>query len=143
MDKYWEIDEGKVDAGKFFETLPKYFSAATTFFAEGTMMSDDVMECYASFSDEGKYLPGAQTILPISKKFRCKFSPLLMGKLATLAKKHSEPELLNHLFVYKGNEALLYWHDAFANVLLVSRSIPESSISEFASELGLKYGAAR
>jgi len=140
MGKYWEIDEGKVDSAKFFEALAKYFPEATTFFAEGTVISDDVKECYASHQEEGKHLPGAQTILPVSKKFRCRFSQQLMARLAALAKIHAEPELLDHLALYKKNEEVLFWHDAFANVLLVSRTVPESVVSKFAAELGLAYG---
>ena len=140
MDRYWEIEEGKIDSAKFFEALPKYFPLATTFFAEGTSITDDVKECYVSNREEGKHLPGAQTIFPISKKYRCKFSRQLMVRLSALAQIHAEPELLDHLALYKGNEELLFWHDAFANVLLVSRTVPENVVSEFAAELGLSYG---
>ena len=63
-----------------------------------------------------------------------------MADLASLARKHAEPELLDHLVLYKGLEELLFWHDAFANVLLVSRQVPESVVSAFGVELGLRYG---
>ncbi len=62
-----------------------------------------------------------------------------MNQLAQLADHHAEPELLNHLSLHKQTDALVCWHDAFANVLLVSRSIPERVVSQLASELGLGY----
>ena len=89
---------------------------------------------------DGKHLSGAQTILPISKKFRCRFSQQLMARLAALAQIHAEPELLDHLALYKKDEEILFWHDAFANVFLVSRTVPESVVSKFAAELGLGSG---
>jgi len=136
---YWEIEEGKVDSAKFFKAISKNFSFATTFFAEGNSISDDVKECYKLHREEGNYLPQAQTIFPISKKFRCRFSPDLLADLTSLAKKHAEPELLDHLALYKGEEEVLFWHDAFANAMLVSRHVPEHIVSAFAAELELRY----
>ena len=142
MNEYWGIDEGKVDSSLFFRLLPKYFLHATTFYAEGTSISLDVIECYTKHLENGEHLPGTQTLFPRSKKFRCSFSPEFMASLALLAEQHAEPELLDHLFLYKGDEPLLEWHDAFANAILISRNVPESIVSGLAKELGLKYGKA-
>ncbi len=142
MSKYWEIEEGEVDSTEFFRVLPAYFQDATTFYAEGTSISEDVIQCYKSHSEEGDHLPGSQTIFPRSGKYRCKFSAKLMEELASLAERHAEPEMLDHLSLYKGNEPLLEWHDAFANIILVPQTVAEEKVSSFASHLGLKYGVA-
>jgi hypothetical protein len=63
--------------------------------------------------------------------------------LAALAEQHAEPELLDHLTLYRDSEELLVWHDAFADVLLVSRTVPESVASSFADDLGLGYSNSR
>jgi hypothetical protein len=139
MSKSWEIAEGTVDSRKFFETLGKYFPDATTLYVEGTSISDDVQACYLSHQEPGPYVPPAQTLLPISAKYRCRFSPRLIAQLATLADQHAEPEVLDHLSLYKGLDELLCWHDAFDNVMLVSRNIPETRVAEFASALSLSY----
>ena len=141
MSRYWEIDQGIVDSTEFFRALPKYFPDATTFFAEGTVISADVIECYKSHFEEGDYLPGAQTILPKSGKYRCKYSKGFMEELASLSERHAEPELLDHLSIYKNNEPLLEWHDAFANIILVPQSVAEESVRNFASHFGLGYEA--
>jgi hypothetical protein len=142
MELYWDIDEGKIDSTVFFRLLLKYFPDATTFFAEGTVIETDVVECYKRHIEDGGFLPGAQTIFPRSKKFRCKFSEAFINEIADLSELHAEPELLDHLFLYKDDKPILLWHDAFANAILVSRSVSEDVISSFASELGLKYGEA-
>ncbi len=54
MSEFWEIEEGKVDSARFFKALPKYFPEATTFYAEGTVISDDVRKCYETHREEGK-----------------------------------------------------------------------------------------
>lgn len=142
MKSYWEIEEGRIDSTAFFKLLLKYFPHATTFFAEGTSIEQDVRECYRSYAEEGAFLPGEQTAWPRSEKFRCEFTERLINELASLSERHAEPELLDHLFVYKDNEPLLEWHDAFDNVILISRSIHEEVVSGFAHELGLNYTEA-
>ena len=62
-----------------------------------------------------------------------------MDQLALLAAQHAEPELLDHISLYQDSKELLFWHDAFANVLLVSRAVPEKLVAKFAADLGLKY----
>jgi len=143
MGKYWEISEGRVDSARFFETLWRRFPEATTFYVEGASIARDVRECYRIHREEGEYLPRAQTLVPRSDKFRCRFSANLMGALSALAERHAEPELHDHLVLYRHSEELLVWHDAFANSLLVSRTVPESVVSPFAADLGLRYNSAR
>jgi hypothetical protein len=46
------------------------------------------------------------------------------------------------LALYKGSAELLFWPDAFGNVLLVSRTISEKVVSAFAAQLGLRYSDA-
>jgi len=115
MNDFGEIEEGAVDSTRFFKALPKFFPEATTFYAEGSSLSDDVRKCYEAHKEDGAYLPQAQTLWPVSEKFRCKFSARFMDQLAELTQNHAEPELLDHLSLYKGTEALVFWHDAFAN----------------------------
>lgn len=139
MNKFWEIQEGRVDFSTFFKLLLRHFPNATTLFVEGTSMADDVKKCYMAFAEEGNYLPSKQTIFPDSNKFRCKFSSGLIGELVLLAEHHAEPELLDHLFLYHGNDSLLEWHDAFANIILLPCYVPKEIVSKFSEELGLGF----
>ncbi len=140
--RYWEVQQGKVDSTEFFHALPTYFSNATTFFAEGTVISGDVAECYKEHVESGAYLPNTQTIMPRSGKYRCKFTKGLMENLALLSEIHAEPELLDHISIYKGNEPLLIWHDAFSNIILVSKTVAENYVNNFSHRLGLGYEEA-
>jgi hypothetical protein len=139
MSKYWKIEAGKVDSNQFFDPLAKHFPTATTLFVEGTSISEDVQQWYELHRQEGVYLPEAQTLWPTSKKFRCNFSPKLMAELSSLSRAHAEPELLDHLALYKGEEELLLWPDAFDNILQISKTVPESVVAAFAGVLGLRY----
>jgi hypothetical protein len=139
LNKFWEIQEGKVDSSVFFKLLIRYFPDATTLYIEGTAIADDVKKCYVKHFEVGDYLPGSQTKWPKSNDFRCAFSTDLMEEMALLAEHHAEPELLDHLSLYKGSDSLLEWHDAFANILLLPCSIPEETVSKFSKELGLEF----
>jgi hypothetical protein len=143
MGMYWEIKEGRVDSARFFETLWRRFPEATTLYVEGDSIARDVKDCYRLHREEGEYLARAGTIFPRSDKFRCRFSANLVETLSALAERHAEPELLDHLALYRDSEELLVWHDAFANVLLVSRTVPESVVSSFATDLGRGYSSSR
>lgn len=143
MKEHWDIEEGRVDSATFFRIIPDHFPEATTFFAEGTSIERDVKAVYEKHQEAGEYLPGAQTIWPRSKKYRCAFSPELCSTLSALAKRHAEPELLNHLFVYSGPEPLLLWHDAFANTMVLSASLSEERVKAFAAALKLSYAKSK
>jgi hypothetical protein len=87
-------------------------------------------------------LPGASTIWPASKKFRCSFQSKLFYELAVLAENHAEPEILDHLYIYQDTKPLLEWHDAFSNAMLLSPILSEESVFNFAKTLGLTHAKA-
>ena len=142
MDEYWKIDEGEIESSQFFRLLGEHFPNATTFYAEGTSIAPDVIQLHEHYHQEGDYLPGQQISWPKSRKFRCHFSIEFMTGLAGKAAFHAEPELLDHLFIYRANEPLFEWHDAFANAILISRKVPESTVAAIAQALGQKYAKA-
>lgn len=139
MSEYWEIDEGKLDSCRFFSALAKYFPDATTLYAEGSSIAEDVKACYRAHAEAGEYLAPAQTLFNRRGRFKCRFSPGLADALSSLAERHAAPELLDHLSLFKGAMELLSWHDAFNNVLLVSKSVPANVVAAFATELGLEH----
>jgi hypothetical protein len=62
-----------------------------------------------------------------------------MDQLVLLTAQHAEPELLDHLSLSQDSKEVLLWHDAFANVLRVSRAVSEKLVAQLAADLGLKY----
>lgn len=138
---FWEIEQGKVESDKFFKVLLQCFPDANAIFFEGTVIADEVRKCYESYRQPGSFLPGSQTIFPKSNKIRCEFSPALVNELILLAQRFSKPELLDHLSLYKDDELLLNWHDAFGNIIIIPHSVPEKIVAKFAKELGLAYEA--
>jgi hypothetical protein len=138
----WEIDEGITDPVQFFALMPQLFPAATVLFVEGSSVNSAVERCYATFASLGPYIPKRQTFFPTAKLFRCAATPVLFETLSALAEQSATPEILDHLALYQGDRALLEWHDAFANAILLDASVPEGTVATLANTFGCRYGRA-
>ena len=130
MENFYVISE-KVDSPKFFKMLGIHFQDATTLFIEGDSIAKDVLILYKRNSQEGDYLPRAGTIFPKSIELRCKYSVGFMNDLALMAENHAEPEMCDHLHLYKDNNLLLEWMDAFSDEILISKTVPEEVVKRF------------
>jgi hypothetical protein len=63
-----------------------------------------------------------------------------LQELAQLATGREPHQVLDHLFLYAGEQRLIEWHDAFANALILSPEIPERTVAALAKPYGVKYG---
>ncbi len=136
MFKSYTIDRNKIDKATFFKSLLKYFPETTTFYGGGTGLPVRVRATYETHEDEGMYIPSSQT----DRSYRCVFSQALLDDLAGLLEKHNFEEILKYLYLYKGREPLLLWHNfVIDNKISISDSIPEDVVSEFAEKFGLEY----
>ena len=141
-DSCWELHAGRVDPEVFFRVLPDHFPEATTFYFEGAPTSPEVLQLFRQHSRPGELTPGANTIWPTSMKFRCAFSAGIASALAELASRHAIPELFDHLFIYRHDDYLLYWHDAFDNGAYLSPSLPSDRVQALAQALGCSVSRA-
>jgi hypothetical protein len=136
---YWQIYGEDVQPSKFFSALASHFPDATTLYVEGTSISEQVEACYLRHAEAGPYLPDAGTIHPVSKKLRCALSQALCAELAALSLHAAEPELADHLHVYRASEEVLCWYDTFAHDLWISSRVPEQRIKSLAAAFGRSY----
>ena len=84
--------------------------------------------------------PRRQTLWPRSNVYRLRFDDPTLWALGDLSRRHAEPELFDHLFVYEGSKALLEYPDAFGQdcPALISADADEQRVRDFAAVLGLK-----
>ena len=108
-------------------------------YVEGCAMSPRAVAVYDKHREPGRYLPGRDTVYPKSTIRRVRFSDELVHDIERLAQEHGVPELFDHVSLYEGATPLLYWHDAFENVLRVSGAVGEDVIATFAAHLGVEY----
>lgn len=139
LSTVWAIDAKGIDSVDFFASLPQQFEEATTLFVEGTAIAPEVTAVLSAYQEPGDFLPGANTIWPQSKKLRCGFSKRLTDRLGELAAHHAEPELFDHLFLFRGEHFLIYWHDAFMAPMWLAPDLPESVVAQFAERFHRPY----
>jgi hypothetical protein len=103
-------------------------------------VAKDVEGFLSSSAEAGPYLPARQTIWPRPKQFRLRVQEVTLKRLAELAARHAEPEVLDHFFVYAGAEPLMEYPDAFDwhCPILVAHDAGEPQIRSFANELQLE-----
>jgi len=130
MENYSAISE-KVDSAKFFKGLSVFFQDASTLFIEGNSIAKIPMDCYKKNLEEGDYLPTSGTIFPKSHKLRCKYSTEFMNELSVIAENQAEPELFDHFHLYKGNEPIVIWKDAFSDEMYISNKMPRETVDKF------------
>ncbi len=59
-----------------------------------------------------------------------------LGRLRLLAEDFASPEIAFHLAVYRGEEVLLWAHDAGAGAVLLADSLPPETVERFRTALG-------
>ncbi len=68
-----------------------------------------------------------------------RFDAAALQLLADLAAGHAEPELCDHMHVYRGTEPLLEWYYAFDDPLYINAAVPEERVRPFSDRLQLRY----
>ena len=68
--------------------------------------------------------------------FHLPLSGTNLGDLRELAERHAEPEVCDHLVVYREGEVLLWAHDAGSGDVMVSRKLPDEAVSGLEDSLG-------
>lgn len=139
---WWELPGEDLPVRGFFPAVARFFPSATTLFVEGCAINSEVLSKYDTHREPGRYLPGRDTVFPRSTTRRCRFEESLVNDIEQLAASHGVPALFDHVTVYSGAEPLIYWHDAFANVLRINGEVSESTVVQFSQTLGVPCRSA-
>jgi hypothetical protein len=111
---------------------------ATHMFLEGSP-DPDIAALLAEEGDGADYAAPIGTIWSWPQKnhrFLVRASSGLFVRLSEAASHHAEPEICDHLHLYRGLEPLVQWFDAFSDPLLVSKSVARERVERFASAVG-------
>jgi hypothetical protein len=141
----WKVS-GVRTAEEFFRALSLLVPDATHMFLEGSP-EPDIQEMLAESADGADYAAPLGTLWSWPQKnrrFSVRASPELFVRLSEAASHHAEPEICDHLHVYRGEEALVQWFDAFSDPILVSKAVARERAERFASAVGgaMSDGAA-
>jgi hypothetical protein len=78
----------------------------------------------------------ANTLWPKPKIFHIPLTGDNLAQLRHLAEKHAEPEVADHLVVYRREDVLLWAHDAGYGYVRVARDLSESIVEALRDALG-------
>ena len=136
ISESWHI-AGVNDAEKFFRAVGAFLPEATHLYLEG-VPAKEIMALLSTYGATGDYQAPIGTLwsLPRSRRLGFTTSPAFFARLAEIATSLAEPEICYHLHVYRSDEPLLQWFDAFSDPLAVSRNVSRERVEQFCIETG-------
>jgi len=139
MSACWEVAKGRKDCQICFRELPKLFPPGSTLCIEGTSIADDVKSYLDSHRVEQITKVHLGTIWPRPSVYHVPCDEQTLSGLMKLANNHAEPELADHLYVYKNQEVLFTWNDAFSDPIYISKKVPEDKVKTFCTAVKSTY----
>jgi hypothetical protein len=133
----WKVS-GVRTAEDFFRAVSLLVPDATHMFLEGSPVPD-IEAVLADAADDTGYTAPVGTIWSWpgkNRRFSVRASPELFVRLSEASSNHAEPEICDHVHLYRGEEALVQWFDAFSDPILISKSVTRERVERFASAVG-------
>ena len=109
------------------ETMPK----DATLYVEGSSIARAVREFLGARPAASDRELERGTRFPVPKTFHMPLEGGNLAGLRALAELHAEPEICDHLAVYRDDELLLMAHDAGFGDVEVASSLPEDAVRRF------------
>lgn len=132
----WEVSP--TDFYDFLHQLPKLALNNSTLCLEG--VSAPEIESYLQRRPTSYKNETNQGFLKMGSKIF--FMPITEDNLqgfVLLTEKYAEPEICDHLRVYRGDKIILSWHDLPSDPFYVSNEIDETVLVNFCANLGCEY----
>jgi hypothetical protein len=135
----WVI-EGLKNPVSFFHQLEQLIPADAILYFEGSEIAPEVMQFYERNRACNAMSVVRDMIFPVPEMFHVALAPGVIEGLSELLDRHPLPACFFHVKAYREGKLLFAFHDAFdGSDLLLSESIPEERIREFATALGGTY----
>jgi hypothetical protein len=115
------------------ETMPK----TAILYLEGTSIAPDVRTFLESRRAEHPREVARGTVYPATSTFHLPLNDQNLTELRALADLHAEPEICDHLAVYRDGELLLTAYDAGDGEVDVAKSLPDAVIQELRHALSI------
>jgi hypothetical protein len=100
-------------------------------YLEGTSIADDVRRFLADHAIEPTTRVARGTALPRPRTYHIPLSGPAIADLRRIAERHAEPEICDHLVVYRGEHVLVSAYDVGEIEVLLSRRLGPASLARF------------
>ena len=133
-DAAWQV-RGVGDAQKFFLAL-RALVPPESVLALHESQGKDVREFLREHAAATHTRVAAGTISPRPEIYHIDCSAQNLTALAELASCHAEPEIAIHLHVYRKEQVLVEWYDAFDDPMQLSGVFEEDDVMRFSESCG-------
>lgn len=106
-------------------------------YLEGTSIAPEIRAFLEAHRAEESQRVVLGTSWPRPKTYHLPLTRSNLSQFRELAKKHSEPEICDHVVVYLGDEVLWYAYDAGSSYVYVSRDLPPGTVEGLRRSLGV------
>lgn len=113
------------------ESMPK----DAILYLEGRSFAAQVKSFLASRPAAAQRDIARGTVYPVPETFHMSLEGRNLAELRALAEHYAEPEICDHLAVYRDDELLLTAHDAGDGEVYVARSLPGETVRQLQLEL--------
>jgi hypothetical protein len=124
------------DLYKLLRAIDEAMPKDALLYLEGTAIAPDVASFLESRAAQDRREIKANTLWPKPKVFHIPLTGDNLTEFRNLAEKHAEPEVADHLVVYRGEDVLLWAHDAGYGYVYVARELSESIVEALRDALG-------
>ena len=138
----WQVTGIRI-AADFLREVPALLPDATTMYLEGQPYPD-VQAFLSEYIDQSTYGAPIGTTWPKPQLYSLTVSPQFFARFAALAEHHAEPEICDHVHLYKDYDPLANWFDAFSDPLYVTKGVARDRMERFCRSLNATFesGAA-
>lgn len=140
-DAYWRL-EGINDPGLFFRHLPTIFPLGMTLLFEGLDLGLTAKSLYGEYPANYIKKVACDTISPVPESHHVAFGMEFSNRLCQLIESQGLTAAFDHFKGYSEQEILFTFHDAFKGELVLSGSLTEASVREFAGGLRCNFERA-
>lgn len=124
------------DLYKLLRAIDEVMPKDAVLYVEATAIAPDVASFLETRTAQDQREITSNTLWPRPRVFHLPLTGDNLAEFRELAEKHAEPEVADHLVVYRGDDVLLWAHDAGDGYVDVARGWPESSVEAFRDALG-------
>lgn len=137
LDEERAVDLGLVrDLYALLAAIDEAMPEGAVLYLEGTSIVPEIRGFLEAHSAEETQPVVRGTLWPRPKSYHLPLSGNLR-QFGELAERYAAPEICDHLVVYRGDQVLLFAHDAGSGHVYVSRDLPSETVEGLRRRLGV------
>lgn len=139
-EDYWILTKpGTLDLQDSIRRIAELFPNGSTLYVEGTSIAQDVHDFLAARPSEDVTQVMTGTYWPKPRTYRMPLTKDNTEGLADLVERHAEPEICDHLVIYRYGKVLMEWWDTPSGAILLNPDTPESAVHELCRIMDCSY----